>query len=74
MINKNSINIAIQSFGLFSILFLASFLMSPLHTQAQPNTAADGINASAENGIQTNLFHEDSKPYGLTFGEWTAKW
>ena len=34
MINKNSNNIAIQGFGLFSILFLgAAFLMSPLHAQ-----------------------------------------
>jgi hypothetical protein len=74
MINKNSNNIAIQGFGLFSVLFLASFLMSALHAQAQPNTDTDGINASVEKGIQTNLFHEDSKPYGLTFGEWTAKW
>ena len=58
MINKDSNNIAIQSFGLFSILFLAAFLMSPLHAQAQANTATDGINASVEKGFQTNLFHE----------------
>ena len=29
------------------------------------------------NGINTNetrVFATDSKPYGLTYGEWTAKW
>ena len=42
--------------------------------KTQANTATDGINTSVEKGFQTNLFHVDSKPYGLTFGEWTAKW
>jgi hypothetical protein len=47
--------------------------MSPLHTQSQPN-APDTVNTSIEDGIQTSLFQQDCKPYGLTFGEWTAKW
>ena len=74
MLGKNSNDHAIlESLGLLSILFLTSFLVSPLHTQAQPS-ASDTVNTSIEHGIQNSLFQQDSKPYGLTFGEWTAKW
>jgi hypothetical protein len=74
MTDKNSNNIVIhEGLGLFSILFLTSFFIFPMYTQAQTNTT-DTINAKVGNGIQTNLFQLDSKPYGMTFGEWTAKW
>jgi hypothetical protein len=65
-----------------AILFLSAIvIVNPsLSFQFQNNDIAshssdsnsnDNLNA---NSTQTSVFSADSKPYGLTYGEWTAKW
>ena len=51
--------IFIVTAGIISIVSILHYV----HAQA------NGINTN-----ETRVFATDSKPYGLTYGEWTAKW
>jgi hypothetical protein len=63
-----------------SILVLSAIIvLTPsLSFQSQTNSSKYSSNSNANdnnaNNSQIAVFSADSKPYGLTYGEWTAKW
>ena len=62
----------------FSILVLSAIMvLTPsLSFQSQTNND-DGskyYSANDNNSLPIAVFPADSKPYGLTYDEWTAKW
>jgi hypothetical protein len=58
-----------------SILVLSTIIvLTPcLSFQFQTNNVANGNNVN-NNGLPIAVFPTNSKPYGLTYGDWTAKW
>ena len=63
-----------------SILVLSAIIvLTPsLSFQSQTNSSKYSSNSNANdnnaNNSQIAVFSAESKPYGLTYGEWTAKW
>jgi hypothetical protein len=63
-----------------SILVLSAIIIvtPSLSFQSQTNSSRYSSNSNAnDNNVKDNqigVFLADSKPYGLTYGEWTAKW
>src|SRR5919205_4515157 len=61
----------------FSILVLSAMmvLIPCLSFQFQTNnTDSKYYSANDNSNGQIAVFSADSKPYGLTYGDWTAKW
>jgi hypothetical protein len=61
------------------MILSAIIIVTPsLSFQSQTNTREYSSNSNAydnnANNSQIAVFSADSKPYGLTYGEWTAKW
>jgi hypothetical protein len=58
-----------------SILVLSTIMiLTPsLSFQFQTNNGANDNNVN-NNGLPITVFPTNSKPYGLTYGDWTAKW
>ena len=77
---KNGFATAIMS--CLSILVLSAIIvLTPsLSFQFQTNndggkySSGNGANDNANNSLPLAIFRANSKPYGLTYGEWTAKW
>jgi hypothetical protein len=70
--NVNNIqqNLASGTIAFILILVITVAIVFPL-SSSQVKTIN---NSSSNSNIQIETFQADSKPYGLTYGEWTAKW
>ena len=70
--NANDIqqNISCRAIICILILLLTVVVVSP-SSSSQAQTI---INNSGNSNIKIETFQADSKPYGLTYGEWTARW
>jgi hypothetical protein len=44
------------------------------HNSSKYSSSDSNTNNSHARNIQIAVFSADSKPYGLTYGDWTAKW
>jgi hypothetical protein len=68
----------------FGVLLIISVILITLSHQVQAqssssNSSTSRINARVHSNDHNNLptysvFSADSKPYNLTYGEWTARW
>ena len=72
--NANDIqqNIACGTITCILILLLTVAVVSPLSSSS--SQAQTIINNSRNSNVKIETFQADSKPYGLTYGEWTARW
>jgi hypothetical protein len=61
---------------LSAIILLAPSLSSSQmpHNSSKYFSSDSNTNNSHARNIQIAVFSADSKPYGLTYGDWTAKW
>jgi hypothetical protein len=73
--NANDIqqNIACGTITCILILLLTVAVVSPLSSSSS-SQAQTIINSSGNSNVKIETFKADSKPYGLTYEEWTAKW
>jgi hypothetical protein len=59
---------------LFILVLSAIMILTPsLSFQFETNNSANDNNAN-NNSLPIAVFPANSKPYGLTYGDWTAKW
>jgi hypothetical protein len=74
--NVNDIqqNIACGTITCILILLLTVAVVSPLSSSSSSSQAQTIINNSGNSNVKIETFQADSKPYGLTYGEWTARW
>jgi hypothetical protein len=75
--NANDIqqNIACGTITFILILLLTVAVVSPLSPFSSSSSQAQTIiNNSGNSNVKIETFQADSKPYGLTYGEWTARW
>ncbi|MFL6315848.1 MAG: hypothetical protein ACJ73C_03785 [Nitrososphaeraceae archaeon] len=75
---KNTLTTTILARCLTILVLTAIIIVTPSlsSSQLQSNSKVEYSSAVAGNGnnSQIAVFSADSKPYGLTYGEWTAKW
>jgi hypothetical protein len=82
--NQEKNGFATATMRYLSILILSAIMVLTPTLSFQFQTNNDGSKYSPGNGANDNnnannslpiaVFPADSKPYGLTYGEWTAKW
>jgi heme/copper-type cytochrome/quinol oxidase subunit 2 len=80
---KNILKITITHFFFIVVLSAVIIAASTLSSFSQTNNSSNGSSrysavnnniGSSSNRSQIRVFSTNSKPYGLTYGEWTAKW
>lgn len=74
---KNSMEITNGTLELLLIVLLTiSIISSSSYSQAQTNTTtiANKFATDIKHEDQKTVFNAESKPYGLTYSEWTSKW
>jgi hypothetical protein len=73
--NANDIqqNISCGAITCILILLLTVAVVFP-SSSSSSSQAQTIINNSGNSNIKIETFQADSKPYGLTYGEWTARW
>lgn len=71
--NANDIqqNIASGTITCFLILIITVAIISSSLSSSQAQIINNNIGNS---NIKIEILQADSKPYGLTYGEWTARW
>ena len=82
--NQKKNGFATATMRYFSILVLCAIIVLTPSLSFQFQTNDDGSKYSSGNGANDNnnannslsiaVFSANSKPYGLTYGDWTAKW
>ena len=73
-VNDIQQNIACRTIICILILLLTVAVVSPLSSSSSSSQAQTIINNSRNSNVKIETFQADSKPYGLTYEEWTARW
>ena len=70
---KQNIVSAIIRYDILISMVLATIIISPLFS-CQAAKGDDNSSIVNNSTSKLGVFSADSKPYGLTYGQWTAKW
>lgn len=81
---RNTVSVFVASMVCFGVLLVISVILITFSPQVQAQSSSGSsstsrINVLVHSNDRSNLptysvFSADSKPYNLTYGEWTAKW
>ena len=77
LISQKNIPRAIIVFCLFMLALYITIFVTPSLSFALSRTYSGSLDSkypSGGNGGQIAVFSAGDKPYGLTYGKWTAKW
>ena len=74
--NQKKNGFATDTMRYFSILVLSAMMVITPSLSFQFQTINDGSKyySANDNILPIAVFPANSKPYGLTYGDWTAKW
>ena len=79
--SRNTVSVFVASMVCFGVLLVISVILITLSPQVQSlsSSSSSRIKVLVHSNDHSNLptysvFSADSKPYNLTYGEWTARW